>query len=179
MSTGRPIHVVDPGTYNVSVTMEYKSSNPPHPGPLHHPNSMPAATSGSRSKLLSTNFKNFLSGPAIRHPQKALTVQLWNAEQQANAQQRANMSTSTGSDKAMGDIISEANSGFPETSDAPGEQFEPRQTATSEDYEPDPSKSLKLSPQRQALVDDVRSSPFNKLHPLSTFPTGTYFQTNK
>lgn len=54
-----------------------------------------------------------------------------------------------------GDIATKANSEFPKDSNAPGEQFEPRQTATSEDYEPDPSKSLKLSPQRQALVDDV------------------------
>jgi hypothetical protein len=40
-------------------------------------------------------------------------------------------------------------------SSAPGEQFEVRQTSTSEDYTPDPSKSLKLSPARQALVDDI------------------------
>jgi hypothetical protein len=45
--------------------------------------------------------------------------------------------------------------GFPKTSDAPGEQFEPRQTATSEDYTPDASKSIPLSPARQRLVDDV------------------------
>ena len=38
---------------------------------------------------------------------------------------------------------------------APGEQYEPRQTAPSEDYTPDPSKSIKLSPARQALVDDI------------------------
>ena len=38
---------------------------------------------------------------------------------------------------------------------APGEQFEIRQTSTSEDYTPDPSKSLPLSPARQALVDDI------------------------
>lgn len=38
---------------------------------------------------------------------------------------------------------------------APGEAFEPRQTATSADYTPDPSKSLPLSPQRQALIDDI------------------------
>ncbi|KAB2111603.1 hypothetical protein AG0111_0g2413 [Alternaria gaisen] len=131
-----------------------------------NPNSMPAATSGSRSKLLSTGLKNFLSKPALKHPQKAFTVQLWNAEQKANptgnnppprlaaGQQRAEMSTSA-SGQATGDIVSSANSGFPKTSDAPGEQFEPRQTATSEDYEPDPSKSIKLSPQRQALVDDI------------------------
>jgi hypothetical protein len=131
-----------------------------------NPNSMPAATSGSRSKLLSTGLKDFLSKLALKHPQKAFTVQLWNAEQKANptgnnppprlaaGQQRAEMSTSA-SGQATGDIVSSANSGFPKTSDAPGEQFEPRQTATSEDYEPDPSKSIKLSPQRQALVDDI------------------------
>ena len=38
---------------------------------------------------------------------------------------------------------------------APGEAFEPRQTSTSEDYTPDPSKSIPLSPQRQALIDDI------------------------
>ncbi|PSK48588.1 hypothetical protein B9Z65_102 [Elsinoe australis] len=38
---------------------------------------------------------------------------------------------------------------------APGEQFEVRQTNATEDYTPDPSKSLKLSPARQALVDDI------------------------
>ncbi|KAF1986768.1 hypothetical protein K402DRAFT_393393 [Aulographum hederae CBS 113979] len=41
------------------------------------------------------------------------------------------------------------------SSTAPGENFEPRQTATSDDYTPDPSKSLPLSPPRQALVDDI------------------------
>ncbi|KAK8211377.1 hypothetical protein M8818_003344 [Zalaria obscura] len=40
-------------------------------------------------------------------------------------------------------------------SSKPGEDFEVRQTATSDDYTPDPSKSLPLSPQRQALVDDI------------------------
>lgn len=40
-------------------------------------------------------------------------------------------------------------------SSAPGEQFEVRQTSSSEDYTPDPSKSIKLSPARQALVDDI------------------------
>jgi len=42
-----------------------------------------------------------------------------------------------------------------EMSNKPGEQFEVRQSSTSEDYTPDPSKSLPLSPQRQALVDDI------------------------
>lgn len=40
-------------------------------------------------------------------------------------------------------------------SSKPGEEFEVRQTSTSEDYTPDPSKSIKLSPQRQALIDDI------------------------
>ena len=48
-----------------------------------------------------------------------------------------------------------SSSSFPTTSSAPGEQFEPRQTSTSEDYTPDPSKSIKLPPNRQALVDDI------------------------
>ncbi|KAF2491969.1 hypothetical protein BU16DRAFT_467810 [Lophium mytilinum] len=48
-----------------------------------------------------------------------------------------------------------SSSNFPTTSEKPGEHFEPRQTATSEDYTPDPSKSLPLNPQRQRLVDDI------------------------
>ncbi|KAI0748794.1 hypothetical protein BC629DRAFT_1247642, partial [Irpex lacteus] len=37
----------------------------------------------------------------------------------------------------------------------PGENFEVRQTHTTDDYLSDPSKSLKLSPARQALLDDI------------------------
>ena len=37
----------------------------------------------------------------------------------------------------------------------PGENYEVRQTHPTEDYAPDPSKSLKLSKARQALVDDI------------------------
>ncbi|KAI5248047.1 hypothetical protein E4T42_05756 [Aureobasidium subglaciale] len=40
-------------------------------------------------------------------------------------------------------------------SSVPGEEFEVRQTMTTEDMTPDPSKSIKLSPQRQALIDDI------------------------
>lgn len=40
-------------------------------------------------------------------------------------------------------------------SSTPGEEFEPRQTHPTEDYTPDPSKSLPLSPARQALIDDI------------------------
>ena len=38
---------------------------------------------------------------------------------------------------------------------APGENYEPRQTHDTEDYSPDPSKSIPLSKTRQALVDDI------------------------
>ncbi|MCJ1288990.1 hypothetical protein MMC34_000521 [Xylographa carneopallida] len=44
---------------------------------------------------------------------------------------------------------------FSHPSSAPGENFEVRQTAPSEDYTPDPSKSLPLSKARQELVDDI------------------------
>ncbi|KAF2218848.1 hypothetical protein BDZ85DRAFT_276640 [Elsinoe ampelina] len=41
------------------------------------------------------------------------------------------------------------------TTTAPGEQFEVRQTNSTEDYKPDPNKSIKLSKARQELVDDI------------------------
>ncbi|KAK1993433.1 hypothetical protein LX36DRAFT_693707 [Colletotrichum falcatum] len=45
---------------------------------------------------------------------------------------------------------------FPgKTSATPGEEFEVRQTSTSEDYHPEPSKSIPLSPARQALIEDI------------------------
>ncbi|MCJ1310354.1 hypothetical protein MMC25_004018 [Agyrium rufum] len=48
-----------------------------------------------------------------------------------------------------------APSSLPTSSSIPGEEFEPRQTHATEDYTPDPSKSIPLSPARQALVDDI------------------------
>ncbi|TFK81072.1 hypothetical protein K466DRAFT_604806 [Polyporus arcularius HHB13444] len=39
----------------------------------------------------------------------------------------------------------------------PGEHFEVRQTSATDDYKLDPSKSIKLSPARQALLDDIIS----------------------
>ncbi|KAI1770211.1 hypothetical protein F4818DRAFT_446507 [Hypoxylon cercidicola] len=51
----------------------------------------------------------------------------------------------TGSDKTH----------FPQDASLPGEHFEARQTHPTGDYTPDPSKSLPLSPQRQALVEDI------------------------
>ncbi|KAF4972754.1 hypothetical protein FZEAL_9536 [Fusarium zealandicum] len=41
------------------------------------------------------------------------------------------------------------------TSADPGEKYEIRQTSKSEDYHPNPSKSLPLSPARQELIDDI------------------------
>lgn len=40
-------------------------------------------------------------------------------------------------------------------SSQPGENFEVRQTSSSDDWSPDPSKSIKLPPNRQALINDV------------------------
>lgn len=48
----------------------------------------PAATSGSRSKLISGNFKKIFNGPGVSHPQKNFTAQLYNAEQEANKSSR-------------------------------------------------------------------------------------------
>jgi hypothetical protein len=48
------------------------------------------------------------------------------------------------------------NVNFPNlSSSTAGEQFEVRQTSSSDEYTPDPSKSLPLSPTRQALIDDI------------------------
>ncbi|QIW96360.1 hypothetical protein AMS68_001878 [Peltaster fructicola] len=41
------------------------------------------------------------------------------------------------------------------TTSAPGEAHEIRQTSDSADWTPDPSKSIKLNPARQALIDDI------------------------
>lgn len=41
------------------------------------------------------------------------------------------------------------------TASAPGENFEVRQTSATEDWHPDPSKSLPLNKARQALIDDI------------------------
>lgn len=50
----------------------------------------------------------------------------------------------------------DATTNFPKNTGAtPGEAFEVRQTSTSADYKPDPSKSLKLNAARQALIDDI------------------------
>ncbi|OCL04105.1 hypothetical protein AOQ84DRAFT_301504 [Glonium stellatum] len=79
----------------------------------------------TRSHLLSSGLSDFLTKPALLHPQKNFTARLNAAEQSAN------MSSNS------------------------GEHFEPRRMATSEDYTPDPSKSLPLSPSRQRLVEDI------------------------
>ncbi|KAF2266461.1 hypothetical protein CC78DRAFT_614981 [Lojkania enalia] len=98
-----------------------------------------------RSHLLSHGLKNFLRKPALSHPQKNFTVNLYNAER------RADMSSTSGSGAGDG---AEAWR-FPKTSEVPGEQFEPRQTTTSGDYTPDIGRSMALTGARQALVDDI------------------------
>lgn len=48
-----------------------------------------------------------------------------------------------------------AATALPTDASLPGEHFEVRQTSASDDYHPDPAKSLPLSPARQALLDDI------------------------
>jgi hypothetical protein len=69
-----------------SLSLQEKSSKAmPATNTENSSQAIPAATSGSRSKLLSGNFKSFLSKPALTHPQKALTVELHNAEVKSNS----------------------------------------------------------------------------------------------
>lgn len=56
---------------------------------------------------------------------------------------------------SQGPTASSSTTHFPQDSSLPGEHFEIRQTAPDEDYTPDASKSLPLSPARQRLLDDV------------------------
>ena len=44
---------------------------------------------------------------------------------------------------------------LPNDSSLPGEHFEVRQTSSTDDYKPNPSKSLPLNSARQALLDDI------------------------
>uniref|UniRef100_A0A0W0G9I6 Uncharacterized protein n=2 Tax=Moniliophthora roreri TaxID=221103 RepID=A0A0W0G9I6_MONRR len=46
-------------------------------------------------------------------------------------------------------------SNLPQSSNAPGANFEVRQTMPTDDAHPDPTKSLLLSPARQRLIDNV------------------------
>ncbi|RPD68217.1 hypothetical protein L226DRAFT_517509 [Lentinus tigrinus ALCF2SS1-7] len=48
-----------------------------------------------------------------------------------------------------------STSQLPNDSSLPGENFEVRQTSSTDDYKPDPSKSLPLNSARQALLDDI------------------------
>ena len=59
---------------------------------------------------------------------------------------------------SQGQSLGESNKvHFPVDPKLPGKFFEPRQTFTTGDYTPNPSKSLPLSPARRALVDDIIS----------------------
>lgn len=44
---------------------------------------------------------------------------------------------------------------LPHDSAASGEKFEVRQVSSTEDWHPDPTKSIPLDAKRQALVDDI------------------------
>ena len=57
--------------------------------------------------------------------------------------------------RTMPALASERKIDLPNDSSLPGENFEVRQTATSEDMHPDPSKSIPLPPARQRLLDDI------------------------
>ncbi|KAL1628293.1 polynucleotide adenylyltransferase [Diplodia seriata] len=146
--------------------MSATNSDAAHPA-AHPPPSEPKSKGDdypTHSNLLMSGAKKIFNKASILHPQQVYTARLKAAEQRANPplrrlsadrpqqpegvrknslthQQKAAMSTSaatttTGSSK-------------------PGEHFEPRQTATDEDYTPDPSRSLPLDGPRQALVDDI------------------------
>ena len=52
----------------------------------------------------------------------------------------------------------DSSTNFPtNTGSTPGESFEVRQTHSTGDYKPDPSKSLPLNAARQSLIDDIRA----------------------
>ena len=51
--------------------------------------------------------------------------------------------------------MSTTANGLPTDASLPGEHFEVRQTQESDDYKPDPARSIPLPPNRQALLDDI------------------------
>ncbi|KAL9073541.1 MAG: hypothetical protein Q9157_004707 [Trypethelium eluteriae] len=98
----------------------------------------------TRSHLLHSNLSRAFTKSSILHPQQTFTSRLCAVDQPYSC------STSPSSSSA-----NMANKSMPTDSSLPGENFEPRQSSTSPDYKPDPSKSLPLSPARQRLVDDI------------------------
>lgn len=66
--------------------------------------------------------------------------------------------SSTPSQTAQAASNAEKDSGkvnFSTDASLPGEHFEVRQSHATGDYKPDPSKSIPVSPARQALIDDI------------------------
>lgn len=51
--------------------------------------------------------------------------------------------------------MSSTTASLPQSGKTPGEQFEVRQTSSTEDWHRNPSKSIPLDRARQALVDDI------------------------
>jgi hypothetical protein len=102
--------------------------------------------------FLKRNILTAFSKPTLLHPQKVLTARLNAIDSQHNppsaAAPQLSHTTQVRDMSSMKDVNSVDAS-------KPGEHFEPRQTATSEDYTPDPSRSIPLDRPRQALIDDV------------------------
>lgn len=125
--------------------MEHKSgtSSSAAPSSAEHQDKMHYPTP---SRLLSSGTKKIFNKSSLFHPQQVYTARLKVAEQRVNPPLQQSPPAATMSSSATTNTS---------TSSKPGEHFEPRQTATDQDYTPDPAKSLPLTPARQALVDDI------------------------
>jgi len=99
----------------------------------------------TRSHLLTHGLRNFLGKRNLLHPEKNFTAQEHNAEILA---ERAHIRAENMTHVGLGH-------GMPKSSEGPGEQFEPRQTSTTDDFTPHPERSVKLTPPRERLVNDI------------------------
>ncbi|KAB2571661.1 hypothetical protein DBV05_g9691 [Lasiodiplodia theobromae] len=132
----------------------------------------------THSHLLVSGAKKIFNKASLLHPQQVYTARLKAAEQRANPplrrlsvdepepedvrrdsltqqQNTTNKPNTTAATPATMSTSTTAATTATASSSKPGEHFEPRQTATDEDYTPDPTKSLPLDAARQALVDDI------------------------
>lgn len=80
-----------------------------------------------------------------------------NGIQYANMHTQPDIQTMSGSNtKTAGQAMGTADIKAPgPPASAPGADFEVRQTSDTQDFTPDPSKSIPLPPNRQALLDDI------------------------
>lgn len=127
----------------------------------------------THSHLLVSGAKKIFNKASLLHPQQVYTARLKAAEQRVNPPLRRLSVDEPEPEGARRDSLTQQQNttNKPNTTAAtpatmptstttastskPGEHFEPRQTATDEDYTPDPAKSLPLDAARQALVDDI------------------------